>query len=711
MDRRLGEGGMAFVYQVCHLGLQRTFALKLIRALNPTDPKFLRRFRIEAEALGKLKHLNIVDVTDFGIDPRNGGLPYLVMEYLEGVTLAERLREGPLPLHEALPILNSIAAAIDFAHDKEVLHRDIKPANVFLCRDRPEDDRVKVVDFGIARLLEPSRATDSSDDITEQIREGDTSDEPQPETTASVEDSSRRRALAGYAASQSKGLTQAGAVVGSVPYLAPETIAERTATRASDIYSFGVLVYQALVGAPPFEGSRTEVLHKHLHAPPFPPSALNRSLPEELDAAVLAPLEKPPRLRPSRAADVVRGIQESLRHGEAKNARARAFYLRRRVSLLIGLLLTGFSSFLWRSSAVTALERRTIDARFHSLFPRPPDPRILLVSLDNATLEADATPLTQRADAFGQQLERVFAAGAGAVAVDLLLPETWKRSEPFSQLVLKRFSSLTLAALSDRSGAVIGPECVAGLTAAALGPNRTSELFGLVNVERDPDGLVRQARSSYRDQAGSQRLFWAARAAWTFLKKGEAPRAIVGGSRAITDRPSGTIWVDHSVDRSQFQRISWKDLPATLDLSGTEFSDRLVLIGGDFAGGGDHHPIPSRVAQREDVSGLILQALVVNTLLEGSRFRELGFMPSLVLSSLIGGLLVLAILNIPDSLTPLLLAVGLLVAQLVLIFLLFRWRGWILPMVGPISTVLLAGAVGLLVRRWLGPLPVRARKP
>ena len=108
VDQRLGQGGMGVVYRVHHLGLQKTFALKLIATF---DKAFLARFRAEAETLGKLKHPNIVDVTDFGIDRAGGGLPYLVMEYLEGSTLADRYRRlGRLPLERGLPIFESIAA-------------------------------------------------------------------------------------------------------------------------------------------------------------------------------------------------------------------------------------------------------------------------------------------------------------------------------------------------------------------------------------------------------------------------------------------------------------------------------------------------------------------------------------------------------------------------------------------------------------------------
>ena len=151
LERRLSQGGMGVVYLARHVGLQREFAVKLIRSTGGWDAAQLARFRLEAETLGRLKHPGIVDVTDFGIDGRGGGLPYLVMEHLEGTTLMERCRSnGPLPMGEALPILAAVGRAIDFAHQHGVVHRDLKPANVFLCADGP-GHAVKLLDFGLAR--------------------------------------------------------------------------------------------------------------------------------------------------------------------------------------------------------------------------------------------------------------------------------------------------------------------------------------------------------------------------------------------------------------------------------------------------------------------------------------------------------------------------------------------------------------------------------
>ena len=133
LERVLGTGGMGVVFRARHLGLERSCAVKVIELSSSSDPEIEARFRLEAAALGRLKHPNIVDVTDFGVDSRERGLAYLVMEYLEGSTLADySLRHRPLPVDLILHVIDGVAAAIDYAHANGVLHRDLKPSNIFL---------------------------------------------------------------------------------------------------------------------------------------------------------------------------------------------------------------------------------------------------------------------------------------------------------------------------------------------------------------------------------------------------------------------------------------------------------------------------------------------------------------------------------------------------------------------------------------------------
>ncbi|HSU84033.1 MAG TPA: serine/threonine-protein kinase, partial [Thermoanaerobaculia bacterium] len=240
LDVRLGEGAAGVVYRATHLGLKKVFALKLLKPGPDLDPFSVSRFQREAEALGRLRHPHIVDVTDSGIDPGTGA-PYLVMELLDGVPLAELCRTaGPLPLERALPILDAIAAAVDAAHEQGILHRDLKPGNILLCGRDVAAPVVKVLDFGLAEIAGAPLLS------------------PGPSSGAEADGR----------------LTATGDLLGTPLYVAPEVIRGARTGRASDLYSFGVIVYEMLAGRPPFEGSTREVLAGHLEREP-PPAALS----------------------------------------------------------------------------------------------------------------------------------------------------------------------------------------------------------------------------------------------------------------------------------------------------------------------------------------------------------------------------------------------------------------------------------------------------
>ncbi|MES1211423.1 MAG: serine/threonine-protein kinase, partial [Acidobacteriota bacterium] len=268
LEERLGEGALGVVHRAVHLGLEKSFAVKLLKTAGEPPPGALARFRREAVALGRLQHPHIVEVTDSGVDEPAGGVPYLVMELLVGVPLSDVCRQGPLPLAQALPLLAQIAEAVDAAHRAGILHRDLKPGNVFLCAAGHEPPRVKVLDFGLAELLA------GSSDLT----------------------------LSGPAGSgeAEAPVTATGGLPGTPLYVAPEVIRDGEAGRASDIYSFGVIAYELLGGRPPFQGTVQGVLRGHLEAepPPLP-------LPPEVWRALRNALRKDPALRPRTAGSVV----------------------------------------------------------------------------------------------------------------------------------------------------------------------------------------------------------------------------------------------------------------------------------------------------------------------------------------------------------------------------------------------------------------------
>jgi serine/threonine-protein kinase len=246
--RRIGVGGMGEVWQADDTVLGRRVALKVLVQELADDPRATRRFVREARATAKLTHPNVTRVYDFG---RDGGVPYLVMELLEGDTLAERLAGGPLPPREAARIGAAVADALDAAHSRGIIHRDIKPSNVLLT---PAGE-VKVMDFGIAAAADETHSTTGS------------------------------------------------GLYGTAAYISPERAAGQAATPAADVYSLGAVLYELLTGRPPFLGdSPVLVVRAHLHEPPRPVREHAPWVPARLADSCEAALAKDPAQRPSSAA-------------------------------------------------------------------------------------------------------------------------------------------------------------------------------------------------------------------------------------------------------------------------------------------------------------------------------------------------------------------------------------------------------------------------
>ncbi len=663
LEDRLGEGAVGTVYRATHLGLKKAFALKLLKPGPALDPFSVRRFRREAEALGQLRHPHIVAVTDSGVDPETGA-PYLVMELLDGVPLAQLCQtEGPLPLARALPILDATAAAVDAAHDRGILHRDLKPSNVLLCGRDDEDRVVQVLDFGLAELS------------------------ASPFLTVAENGHAPRSDAQGMTAER---LTATGDLLGTPLYVAPEVIRRAGASRASDIYSFGVIAYEMLAGRPPFQGSTAEVLAGHLEAEPSPPGG---GLSTEAWGVLRDSLAKAPATRPATAGEVVRRLRVAA--GREHFLRWRRAEVPRRIfiSAVLGFA-AAVAGLLLPPTGVPAVERWAYDLRVRAAPVRSPDPRILLVSLDEASLAGGSTPLAGRADEFGNTLERIFIAGARGVAVDLLLPEQWSASSGFSDLVLRHPETLTLAAFSAPDGSIMGTRSVAGLTAAALGSRRVDAMFGFVNLDEDPDGVVRRGRLSFRNRSEGQQSSFAARAA-----------AMIS-PLAMPPTPQ-RFWIDHRIDGSGFAQISWRDVPAALAKKPWVFRDRLVLVGGDVvAAGDDVHRVPRCAGRAAAVSGLVLQALQVNTIAAGLPIREAPRSPFLAGAALWTGLAVAASL-IANRPTPVLAALVLgLMLYLGLSAPIFRSTGLLLPVTVPLLPALSALALALVLRRTLVPIPL-----
>jgi CHASE2 domain-containing sensor protein len=658
LEERLGEGALGIVHRAIHLGLERSFAIKLLKAAGAPSPEALARFRREALALGRLRHPHIVEVTDSGVDEA-AGVPYLVMELLEGVPLADVCRDqGPLPLAQALPLLEQIADAIDAAHGAGILHRDLKPGNVFVCAGDSLSPRVKVLDFGLAELLDETSAPPGRP----REREG-----------------------------SGPGLTTTGALPGTPLYAAPEVIRHGEASPASDVYSFAVIAYELLGGKSPFQGTVAEVLTGHLEAepPPLP-------LPPEVWRALREGLRKDPARRPSTAGEVVRRLREGV--ALAERARWRAAEIPRRAwmaALLTAALLAVGFVLPW--PPLPGIERRIGDLRVRASPARAPDPRILLVTLDEPSSNDNPVSLADRADEIGRTLSRILDAGARGVAIDVLLHAKWSASPGFSDLLLQHSGDLTLAAFSEPDGTLVGTDCVDGLTAAALGPHRTSDMFGFVNLDEDRDGAVRRGRLWFRDVSGHERPSWAARAA-----RGLRPELESGTPRVF--------WIDTRIDWPRYERISWREIPAALDRHPELFRDRLVLVGAELRGSGDdYHRIPQRSGKRA-VSGLTLQALMVDTIGAGLPIREPGRMLILAASALLAFLAMAGVLCARRT-GPIAAWLGLGAALYVaLSFPVLWWTGLMLPVTAPLLLVLLGFLATLVLRRLLpSPPEISAR--
>jgi len=214
---KLGEGGMGEVYRATDTRLRREVAIKVLPTAFTSDPERLARFEREAQLLAQLHHPNIASI--FGIE-ESGGIRALVMELVEGPTLAELLEKGSLPLDESLSIARQIAEALEEAHEKGIIHRDLKPQNVKASRE----GKIKVLDFGLAKAMDPTGgATGSASQLAQS-----------PTLTL--------------------GATVQGVILGTAAYMAPEQAAGGSADRRADVWAFGVVLYEMLVGRRLFEG-------------------------------------------------------------------------------------------------------------------------------------------------------------------------------------------------------------------------------------------------------------------------------------------------------------------------------------------------------------------------------------------------------------------------------------------------------------------------
>jgi Tol biopolymer transport system component len=269
---KLGEGGMGEVYRARDAKLNRDVALKVLPDSLAGDPDRLARFRREAQVLASLNHPNIAHIHGF---EDSGATHALVMELVEGPTLAERIAQGPIPLAEALPIARQIADALEAAHEQGIVHRDLKPANI---KVRP-DGTVKVLDFGLAKALDP--ATTSGADVMNS-----------PTLTAHA--------------------TQMGMILGTAAYMAPEQARGKPVDRRADIWAFGVVLYEMLTGQRAFDGDDVSITLASVLKEDVKWEALPADLPASVHRLLRRCLEKDPKRRLSAIGDARLEIEEAL---------------------------------------------------------------------------------------------------------------------------------------------------------------------------------------------------------------------------------------------------------------------------------------------------------------------------------------------------------------------------------------------------------------
>ncbi|MBI3363257.1 MAG: serine/threonine protein kinase, partial [Chloroflexi bacterium] len=237
---QLGQGGMATVYKAHHAALDRYVAIKVLHAAFKEDPTFIARFEREAKVVAKLEHPHIVPIYDFA---EHEGQPYLVMKYIEGETLKARLARGALTIEEGVRLVEAVGAALAHAHRQGILHRDIKPSNVLLT----PDGGIFLADFGLARIAAAGETTLSQD-----------------------------------------------MMVGTPQYISPEQAqGVKDLDAGTDIYSFGVVLYELVVGRVPFSADTPfSIIHDHIYSPLPPPRSINLKVPESMERVLLKALAK-----------------------------------------------------------------------------------------------------------------------------------------------------------------------------------------------------------------------------------------------------------------------------------------------------------------------------------------------------------------------------------------------------------------------------------
>jgi serine/threonine protein kinase len=416
IDKQLGAGGMGNVYLATHLGTTRVVAVKVIAPRWAAEPQFLARFQREAQACGRLRHPNIVNVTDFGIaKAASGDMPYLVMEFLDGQTLSDFQKANPriaLPL--IADLLDQIGLALAEAHRHGIIHRDLKPDNVWLEPNGRGGYTVKVLDFGVAKVnllgewaprsTEVPEVSDPETVLPRPMTPGDELEtavidmthEPRPSKDRTRAEEAETVAIALTPSGPSSGSfdssagaqTMPGSLVGTPAYMSPEQASGEEVDFRSDIYSLAVVAYSLVCGELPFTRKTSELFkYQQTGNPPEPASV--QKIPRDVSDAILAGLARNPADRPVSATAFTRRFHNAVDAEFLALRRSKAFLLQHLTAYAL-LLVPLYTTILSVTALLVAFSRKLLPVAAVRIVLVPLAAALLFVFADNLLRAAAA---------------------------------------------------------------------------------------------------------------------------------------------------------------------------------------------------------------------------------------------------------------------------------------------------------------------------------